>query len=311
MTVSIIVPIFNVERYIHRCIKSLLHQTSDSCEIILVNDGSTDSTMQHVLHLVEGKQNVKVFNKKNGGVSSARNYGLAHATGDWILFVDSDDEVLPDYVATLIGATSGFDWVLSGDMYLSNGHLIREDILPAWRWEKTDGWHENDIKYVDNITSLHGKLFRRSIIEREKLRFDTSVNYGEDRDFCISYLLHVASVCYIPYAGYCYHTDVECSLSKQKVANLLNTDIEYWNKVHELLGINCSKYQVNRLFNFIADDLVTVFHNSGCFAALRKLSVLRNIVDVRYLYIHSHEIDAPRWQISLFLFLVFMFNGKR
>ena len=94
--VSIIVPIYNVEKYIDKCLKSLTHQTLDDIEIIIVNDGSSDNSQKIIDKYSKKYKNIKAYKKKNGGLSSARNYGLKHAKGEYIGFVDGDDYIEPD-----------------------------------------------------------------------------------------------------------------------------------------------------------------------------------------------------------------------
>ena len=96
--ISIIVPIYNVEKYLQECIESLLKQTYKNIEIILVDDGSPDNCPQICDEFLKKDKRIKVFHKVNGGLSDARNYGLERATGNYICFVDSDDFVTEDYI---------------------------------------------------------------------------------------------------------------------------------------------------------------------------------------------------------------------
>ena len=311
MMISVVVPIYNVERYIEGCICSLLCQSYVDYELILVNDGCTDGTMACVTPLVDGKDNIRIFHRENGGVSSARNFGMEQASGDWITFVDSDDTVLPDYLERLAASVHDCDLVLSGDMYMHKGVLARKDVFSEKYWRKEDGWDEDSSAYLGNMTSLHGKLFRRNVITSNGLRFNPNLSLGEDRDFCISYIAHIDAFRYIRYAGYCYNTDIEGSLSKQRVLNLLKTDLSYWNKLHSILGDACPKYQMNRVFNFFFDDMVAEARYCGWMVAAATTVQLRAIADVHYLYLHRKEIHAPFWQKSIFLILLFVFCGRR
>src|SRR5574344_1140045 len=92
--VSVIVPVYNVEKYIEKCLDSLINQTLQDIEIIIVNDGSTDNCEKiKVNHMNKYKEKIKYYKKENGGLSDARNYGMKYATGDYICFLDSDDYV--------------------------------------------------------------------------------------------------------------------------------------------------------------------------------------------------------------------------
>ncbi|UIK34918.1 glycosyltransferase [Lactobacillus amylovorus] len=93
--ISVIVPVYNVESYIDKCIKSIVGQTYSNLEIILVNDGSTDNSLMQCIKWGKKDSRIIVYDKKNGGVSDARNYGIKHAHGKWIMFIDSDDWVSP------------------------------------------------------------------------------------------------------------------------------------------------------------------------------------------------------------------------
>lgn len=95
---SIIVPVYNVSKYLEKCVRSILNSLDDSTEVLLVDDGSTDNSGQLCDSYSETYMNVKSIHKKNGGVSSARNLGIKCASGEWVTFIDSDDTVVPHYV---------------------------------------------------------------------------------------------------------------------------------------------------------------------------------------------------------------------
>lgn len=100
--ISIIVPIYNIEKYIERCIESILSQEYKNYELILVNDGSTDNSL-NIINKYSKNDNVKILNKKNGGLSSARNYGIKYATGEYLMFIDGDDFLLNNQCLTNLG----------------------------------------------------------------------------------------------------------------------------------------------------------------------------------------------------------------
>ena len=98
MFLSVVVPVYNVERYVGDCLCSLLNQPESLCEIIVVNDGTKDNSMEIVHKLVNGYTNVRIINQENKGLSEARNAGLRHALGEYVWFVDSDDTILENAV---------------------------------------------------------------------------------------------------------------------------------------------------------------------------------------------------------------------
>ena len=102
--ISVIVPVYNVEAYLERCVESILQQTYANFELILINDGSADSSGQICDYLASQYENIKVYHIENAGVSNARNMGIQLATGSWVTFIDSDDFVTKDYLKILISA---------------------------------------------------------------------------------------------------------------------------------------------------------------------------------------------------------------
>ena len=108
--VSVVVPIYNVEKYLPKCIETIQTQSYENLEIILVNDGSTDSCLKICEKYKKDDERIIIVNKKNGGLSDARNYGIEKATGKWITFIDSDDYVEKDYIETLINLSNSDDY---------------------------------------------------------------------------------------------------------------------------------------------------------------------------------------------------------
>ncbi len=100
--ISVIVPVYNVENYVERCLNSIIGQTYDNLEIIVVNDGSTDNSETICRRIANQNDRIKVFSKENGGLSDARNYGLDRATGEYISFIDSDDYISPFFYETAV-----------------------------------------------------------------------------------------------------------------------------------------------------------------------------------------------------------------
>ena len=111
--ISVIVPVYNTEKYLDRCIQSILAQTYTDFELLLIDDGSTDLSGEICDKYAEQDSRVKVFHKENGGVSSARNLGLDKANGDWVTFVDADDWVTTLYLNNLSDNTNSADFVVS------------------------------------------------------------------------------------------------------------------------------------------------------------------------------------------------------
>ena len=188
--ISVIVPVYNVEAYLERCVESILHQTYTNFELILINDGSTDSSGQICDHLANQYENIKVYHIENAGVSNARNMGIQLATGSWVTFIDSDDFVTQDYLATLASAVEGLNvgFVIAPLHHIKNG--IVTDLSP--HSGKTELWStEETMKELLMTTRTSffpvAKLFKRDLLADEK--FNTNYHLAEDALFLTELLL--------------------------------------------------------------------------------------------------------------------------
>ena len=188
--ISVIVPVYNVEAYLERCVKSILQQTCTNFELILINDGSTDSSGQICDYLADQYENVKVYHIENAGVSNARNVGIQLATGAWITFVDSDDFVTNDYLATLASAVEGEDvgFVIAPLHHIRNG-IVTD--LPLYSGRKELWSTEETMKELLMTTKTSffpvAKLFKRDLLVDEK--FNTDYHLAEDALFLTELLL--------------------------------------------------------------------------------------------------------------------------
>ena len=194
--ISVIVPVYNVEAYLERCVESILQQTYAHFELILINDGSTDSSGQICDHLASQYENIKVYHIENAGVSNARNTGIKLATGAWVTFIDSDDFVTQDYLATLASAVEGLNvgFVIAPLHHIKNG-IVTD--LPSHS-EKTELWStEETMKELLMTTRTSffpvAKLFKRDLLADEK--FNTNYHLAEDALFLTELLLKTRCSC--------------------------------------------------------------------------------------------------------------------
>ena len=194
--ISVIVPVYNVEAYLERCVESILQQTYAHFELILINDGSTDSSGQICDHLASQYENIKVYHSENAGVSNARNMGIQLATGSWVTFIDSDDFVTQDYLATLASAVEGLNvgFVIAPLHHIKNG--IVTDLPP--HSGKTELWStEETMKELLMTTKTSffpvAKLFKRDLLADEK--FNTNYHLAEDALFLTELLLKTRCSC--------------------------------------------------------------------------------------------------------------------
>lgn len=180
--ISIIAPIYNVERYLAQCLDSIINQTYKNIEIILVNDGSTDNSGSIADSLAQKDDRIHVFHKKNKGVSAARNYALEKATGEYVIFVDSDDYISPDFVEYMvkISEVTNAEFCLSTKVFTDkNMTQTLEDKIETYTPEQATC----ALLYPGIEIGCWNKMFKRSFLEKNNIKFPTSFFMGEGLNF--------------------------------------------------------------------------------------------------------------------------------
>lgn len=205
--ISVIIPIYNVEKYLPACIESVLSQTFPEFELLLIDDGSTDQSGNICDRYAQNDPRIRVFHQTNQGVSAARNFGIEQARCEWLCLIDSDDYLGKDYLAA----------------FMTQGHLA-EDCLNLQGWQCIDetGQTVKTIRYPHQFAEAAGmaetiarhqafsnnapwaKLFNRNLIKRHQLSFPTQLPVREDAMFSYNYRMHINSIQLIPVSAYCY-----------------------------------------------------------------------------------------------------------
>lgn len=202
---SVIVPVYNTEKYLHQCVDSIIGQSVAGLEIILVNDGSKDNSGAVCDEYASKHEHVTVIHKPNGGIISARKAGVAAAKGRYIAFVDSDDWIEPDMYAQMLDCALGHgaDAVLCDIRFeTSKGAVLQENAVPAGRYHKqglqqlyaTMLFHYGQERPGVH-PSLCSKIIRRDIVERVIFDVDDSIVYGEDVLCSYPSLLDAECIC--------------------------------------------------------------------------------------------------------------------
>lgn len=208
--ISVIVPIFNAEKYLHRCIKRILAQDYTDYELLLINDGSTDNSGTICDEYAIKDNRIRVFHKENGGVSSARNWGLDNAIGEYIMFVDSDDYMLPGMLEVMLSTLESkkADLVVCGTTETGSGY---------WRPIADVDYSINQLK--ENFVSLlhtellsppWNKIYKKEIIGSN--RFCEDISFGEDLLFNIQYLEKCENISFIKESPFYHEKENENSL---------------------------------------------------------------------------------------------------
>jgi len=237
--ISVIVPVYNVEIYLARCLDSLLNQTLKEIEIIVVNDGSTDNSGE-ILKLYEKKypNRIKVLNKENGGLSDARNYGIPYATGEYIAFIDSDDYIEPEMYEKMYQKAKD-----------ENSDMVECDFL----WEYPNKTVVDTGKIYSNKREMFAyarvvawnKIIKRSILEETKIQFPKGLRY-EDVEFFYKILPFYNKVSFVknPYVHYI-----------QRDNSISNSQNERTKEIFDVLDNVITYYKEKRLFDQYKTEL--------------------------------------------------------
>lgn len=260
--VSIIVPIYNAEQYLRRCVDSILNQEYTDYELLLVNDGSTDASGDICEEYGDQDPRVIVIQKENTGVSDSRNRAIDRARGKYLQFLDSDDWITPDATRLFVRAAEeyGCDMVISdfyrvvGERLSPKGDIEEEGVLT--REEFAAHMMENPADFYYGV--LWNKLYRRDIVEEHKLRMDTDISWCEDFMFNLEYIRY-AKVFYALHAPIYYYVKRKGSLASQginisKTVKMKLNVFEYYNNFYKHV-LEEEDYEKNRLqvYRFFID----------------------------------------------------------
>lgn len=294
--ITIIVPVYNAEKTLNRCIESILSQTFQDWELLLIDDGSTDISAEICDEYAAKDQRIRIFHKKNGGVSSARNLGLDYAKGEWVVFVDADDFIKELYLTHLLEhSQKQVDLVISY-AEIHNGNDIKKELYPSKLVDNTNFesiFIENDMHWH---TSPWSKLYKRCIIEKHHLRFCEGMHIGEDAVFLYSYMLYSNKIYISPDTDYCYFAYIPSSLTKR--VNSLASETLAYNQIRVIVESLISQKSIknsialNNLNWLIASYqrriLNALYHNKV--QKQKRLSILKNTNWNYYIkHIHSNS----------------------
>ena len=202
--ISIIIPVYNAENYLSRCIESIINQDFKNFELLLIDDGSTDNSQYICDEYARKDYRINVFHKPNGGVSSARNLGLKNAKGKWITFIDSDDYITSHFFEESPTFNTKFDLYIIG--YQNHGDRSNYYILNNQEYlgkNQCLSFYNQHI-HNDILRSPWCKFYKNSIIQKNHISFNKEMKYGEDLNFVLEYLQYIESIKSMSGIGYHY-----------------------------------------------------------------------------------------------------------
>lgn len=212
MRLSIIIPMYNASQYIERCINSIYHQglNVNEFEVIVINDGSTDNSLEIVKDYFTSYKNIRFFSQKNSGQGAARNLGIKHATGEYILFLDSDDFLLPQSINKILGIVKHVSCDVINflmEVELPTGN-VKESYLYHYDYDKIYSGKELLLRTGINIGSACSSLYKRSFILRNNIFFPVDMKH-EDVFFSYQIYTFASRVIFTKTHAYyyCWHPD--------------------------------------------------------------------------------------------------------
>lgn len=315
--ISVIIPVYNGGKYLQECIKSLLGQSLYNCEFIFVNDGSNDNSVDIIRSYIKKDKRITLINQKNQGVSQARNTGIASAKGEYIGFVDSDDYVDLDMYKELYKQIqnegceviiSNFEEELNGNKYIRKYSLKENKVLDK-------NYIENEIfpffLREDSLNTVCNKLYKKSIIDENNIRFPKGLPLGEDGIFNMIYFSKCNSCKYIDYTGYHYrevHGSATRNLYKhdyfQRELDVYNFDLEKLIDIPQNIDIKSLKSI--KLINNIKSNIYIYFDKSKEKSIFYKCKYIKKIVNKKEikeaLEIYLYNVNITGKYEKLFLF---------
>lgn len=245
MEVSIIIPVFNGEKYIERCVNSIEQekQYENNVEIIIVDDGSTDQTYAISKKLARYYNNLQVFHKENGGVSSARNYGLTIAQGNFVLFVDADDTLNNTALSSImneIKKNKADYYIFPIEKEVQKGIFQKQNYSVTGMTIPVDEAYE--YFYIDGNNGPWSKLFKLDIVRENELHFHEELKIHEDVIFCMDYIEHSKNVRYCEDVIYKYSFNEMGAVRKHKIEYLTNYSTVYYLWLSYLKRHGLDKY---------------------------------------------------------------------
>lgn len=235
--VSIIVPIYNSENFINRCMDYLVNQTYENIEIVAIDDGSKDNSLEILNQYAKKDKRIKVFSQLNQGPSVARNIGLEKSIGNYIMFVDIDDYIDLDMIRLLVKNIENS----KSTLVLCDNNEVWSDRVEQRKILDDNATNISKSKVIKSIASgraglVCGKLFSKNIIDKHNIEFDKDVNMCEDQIFFLNISIHCEKFIYVPKSLYYYDRRNENSITIKYQKNAIDNQIYVINSIKEILN---------------------------------------------------------------------------
>ncbi len=258
--ISIIIPFFNVELYIKETLNSILKQELEDIEIILINDGSTDASLEIVRSLVDNDKRFIILEQENQGQCVARNAGLAIARGEYVFFLDADDLLSENYFANLydVAKTNDLDLLCTDTFFLKDGVLVDSNFISEYTREafRTKNAYK-ELLFIIKASVVWGKLYKRSFLQKNNLIFKKFKRF-EDNYFIFNLCLQK------PKIGYCFNSKIYYRIRENSIMTSIEASQKHYHEmlsiltsIDSLLGEHCLiHYSDKKNFSYIYDEMI-------------------------------------------------------
>lgn len=239
---SIIVPIYNSSSFLTGCLNSICIQKYTNFEVILVDDGSTDNSCDICKKYVNKDRRFRYLYKTNGGVSAARNAGIKNATGEYILFVDSDDIVADDWLSILHNNLETSDLYIYSYGYIDKLKQINKLNVGGCFSVIDTIFNINDSLRTQILYKIYNKVYCKRIILENDIQFDESINMGEDLRFNLEYFKHIENIKFIDRCLYFYRVNNstslchKCDIDYNLIVNEIEAVVQFYNYFVDKVG---------------------------------------------------------------------------
>lgn len=281
--ISIIIPVYNVEKYLAKCIDSVLSQTFTDWELILIDDGSIDQSGKICDEYACKDNRIRTVHKKNEGVSKARNTGITLAKGKYICFIDSDDWIIPTYLQDFKVQEQQCDFYFSGALY--------DTYDKVYSYKKyTEKYCQNRYEIRDEFFKQNllsngypwGKLYKTQIIKDNKLQFNENLTINEDHIFVFQYLSYINTLYITNTAGYHYTV---FDNSGRKLSSKINS-YEELKAASELFNLTINQLKIS--WNISQEEYTTLYN---IFVSSKRLSAFISLVLFKEKKYFKEELD--------------------
>lgn len=278
--VSVIIPVYNTEKYLDKCISSIREQTYKNIEILLINDGSSDRSGEICDRHTTEDDRIQVVHISNHGVSHARNLGIQMASGKYLFFVDSDDYIDGEMIAEQVEAMENN----CADLCVSE--LSQNNRASSFCIDLNERC-DLEMWFLLKKHLLFGpvvKLYRRDIVNAHRIVFPEDFSYGEDLLFNLEYLRHIERICYVNRCYYHYVRENTQSLSQKVRWNafenemVLHVELKKWILERNLMTEPIQRFLADRVVGTASDGIALTYRRDCPWGRVKKLRYIKRIV---------------------------------